>query len=89
MHSFSLIPLLSLMGCTMSLLVSAAPVVERAANWVLAPTPCIAEGTTGRALSAVSTTSPNMTVAMCQSFCSNAGYPLAGLEVSRAVTLTS
>lgn len=41
---------------------------------------CIAEGTNGRALSAVSTTNPQMTNAMCASFCDSKGFTYAGAE---------
>ncbi|KAI0709314.1 hypothetical protein C8Q76DRAFT_105863 [Earliella scabrosa] len=43
---------------------------------------CIAEGTTGRALTGASTTAPNMTRAMCASFCQAKGFALAGVEYS-------
>ena len=43
---------------------------------------CVAEGTNGRALVGASTTSPNMTRAMCVSFCQNKGFGLAGVEYS-------
>ncbi|THH01298.1 hypothetical protein EW026_g1367 [Hermanssonia centrifuga] len=41
---------------------------------------CTAEGTTGRALSSASTTSPIMTRPFCANFCANLGYPYAGVE---------
>ncbi|PSR71455.1 hypothetical protein PHLCEN_2v12722 [Hermanssonia centrifuga] len=43
---------------------------------------CIAEGSTGRALSSASTTSPVMTRPFCANFCANLGYPYAGVEYS-------
>ncbi|KAI1789214.1 WSC-domain-containing protein [Ganoderma leucocontextum] len=43
---------------------------------------CIAEGTNGRALTGASTTSPNMTRALCADFCASKGFPLAGVEFS-------
>ncbi|KAM5541687.1 hypothetical protein V8D89_004668 [Ganoderma adspersum] len=43
---------------------------------------CIAEGTSGRALTGASTTSPNMTRAVCADFCAAKGFPLAGVEFS-------
>ncbi|PIL30120.1 hypothetical protein GSI_07738 [Ganoderma sinense ZZ0214-1] len=43
---------------------------------------CIAEGTSGRALTGASTTSPNMTRALCTDFCASKGFPLAGVEYS-------
>ncbi|KAI0739627.1 hypothetical protein C8Q80DRAFT_1288255 [Daedaleopsis nitida] len=43
---------------------------------------CIAEGTTGRALTGASTTSPNMTRAACAAFCQTKGFALAGVEFS-------
>lgn len=41
---------------------------------------CIAEGTNGRALSAYSTTSPNMTANLCIGICASKGYKMAGVE---------
>ncbi|EIW72958.1 hypothetical protein TREMEDRAFT_24256, partial [Tremella mesenterica DSM 1558] len=41
---------------------------------------CIAESTTGRALSAKSLSSSNMTGEVCVSWCSSFGFPLAGVE---------
>lgn len=41
---------------------------------------CIAEGTNGRALTAVSTTSPNMSLPFCANFCQSKGFSLAGVE---------
>ncbi|KAI0330773.1 WSC-domain-containing protein [Cubamyces sp. BRFM 1775] len=41
---------------------------------------CIAEGTSGRALAALSTTAPNMSKDVCASFCASHGYTLAGAE---------
>ncbi|RPD60379.1 WSC-domain-containing protein [Lentinus tigrinus ALCF2SS1-7] len=43
---------------------------------------CIAEGTSGRALTGASTTSPNMTRAVCANFCASKGFKLAGIEFS-------
>ncbi|EJF58364.1 WSC-domain-containing protein [Dichomitus squalens LYAD-421 SS1] len=43
---------------------------------------CIAEGTSGRALTGASTTSPNMTRAVCAGFCASRGFSLAGAEYS-------
>ncbi|TBU27996.1 WSC-domain-containing protein [Dichomitus squalens] len=43
---------------------------------------CIAEGTNGRALTGASTTSPNMTKAVCADFCASKGFKLAGVEFS-------
>ena len=43
---------------------------------------CIAEGTNGRALTGASTTSPNMTRALCADFCASKGFSLAGVEFS-------
>ncbi|KAI0659966.1 WSC-domain-containing protein [Cubamyces menziesii] len=43
---------------------------------------CIAEGTNGRALPALSMKDPNMTRAMCASYCGSHGYKLAGVEFS-------
>ena len=41
---------------------------------------CIAEGSSGRALTAVSFSGPNMTRAVCVAYCQSFGYPLAGAE---------
>ncbi|KAI0692895.1 hypothetical protein BC835DRAFT_1276877 [Cytidiella melzeri] len=41
---------------------------------------CIAEGTSGRALSAASTTMSNMTTAGCVAFCTSKGFSIAGVE---------
>ncbi|CDO71008.1 hypothetical protein BN946_scf184844.g12 [Trametes cinnabarina] len=43
---------------------------------------CIAEGTNGRALPALSMKDPGMTRAMCASYCGSHGYKLAGVEFS-------
>ncbi|OCH94040.1 WSC-domain-containing protein [Obba rivulosa] len=43
---------------------------------------CIAEGTNGRALTGASTTSPNMTRALCAEFCDSKGFSIAGAEFS-------
>lgn len=41
---------------------------------------CIAEGTSGRALTGASTTSPNMTRSFCSNFCQTKGFSIAGIE---------
>ncbi|KAI0367419.1 WSC-domain-containing protein [Pilatotrama ljubarskyi] len=41
---------------------------------------CIAEGTSGRALPALTMKDPGMTKAMCASYCGSHGYKLAGVE---------
>ncbi|KAI0088834.1 WSC-domain-containing protein [Irpex rosettiformis] len=41
---------------------------------------CIAEGTTGRALTAASTTNSSMTKPLCANYCAGLGYKLAGVE---------
>ena len=41
---------------------------------------CIAEGTTGRALSAAQTVESNMTRALCAGWCGGRGFTLAGVE---------
>ncbi|TFK82879.1 WSC-domain-containing protein [Polyporus arcularius HHB13444] len=43
---------------------------------------CIAEGSSGRALTGASTTSSTMTRASCASFCASKGFSLAGIEFS-------
>ncbi|OSD05015.1 WSC-domain-containing protein [Trametes coccinea BRFM310] len=43
---------------------------------------CIAEGTSGRALPALTMKDPGMTRAMCASYCGSHGYKLAGVEFS-------
>ncbi|KAI0330772.1 WSC-domain-containing protein [Cubamyces sp. BRFM 1775] len=43
---------------------------------------CIAEGTHGRALSALTISAPNMTKNVCVSFCASHGFTLAGAEYS-------
>ena len=43
---------------------------------------CIAEAPSGRALTWMSTTSPNMTRAACVAFCAGKGFALAGVEYS-------
>ncbi|KAI0765890.1 hypothetical protein BD413DRAFT_637146 [Trametes elegans] len=43
---------------------------------------CIAEGTSGRALPALTMKNANMTKAMCASYCGSQGYKLAGVEFS-------
>ncbi|WWC61490.1 uncharacterized protein I303_104074 [Kwoniella dejecticola CBS 10117] len=52
------------------------------AGWAIAPSACIAEGTSGRALSWVTTSSSSMTVEKCLQYCDNYNMPLAGLEFS-------
>ncbi|KAI9062007.1 WSC-domain-containing protein, partial [Trametes sanguinea] len=42
---------------------------------------CIAEGTSGRALPALTMKDPGMTRAMCASYCGSHGYKLAGVDV--------
>ena len=44
---------------------------------------CIAEGTSGRALTGASFSSNNMTRGACVSYCQSFGYPLAGVEFGR------
>ncbi|WRT68981.1 uncharacterized protein IL334_005963 [Kwoniella shivajii] len=51
-------------------------------GWSKASNPCVAEGTSGRALVGASTSSSSMTWQKCVSFCSNAGYSIAGVEYS-------
>ncbi|GJE85352.1 DUF1996 and WSC domain-containing protein [Phanerochaete sordida] len=41
---------------------------------------CIAEGTSGRALTGASTTSPNMTLNACAAYCGAGGFAFAGVE---------
>ncbi|KAI0353830.1 WSC-domain-containing protein [Trametes cingulata] len=43
---------------------------------------CIAEGTSGRALSALSMSAPNMTKGVCAAFCASHNFTLAGAEFS-------
>ncbi|KAI8974791.1 WSC-domain-containing protein [Trametes punicea] len=43
---------------------------------------CIAEGTSGRALAALTMSAPNMTKELCASFCGSHGFTLAGAEYS-------
>ncbi|KAK3944151.1 WSC domain-containing protein [Diplogelasinospora grovesii] len=45
-------------------------------------TGCANDSTSSRSLNGTSTTSVNMTVEMCQQFCSSKNYPLAGVEYS-------
>lgn len=52
-------------------------------GWRAASTPCIAEGTSGRALSGASKWAEDMTYQQCASFCASGGFSLAGLEYSR------
>jgi len=44
---------------------------------------CVAEGTSGRALTGASFTNNNMTRGACVSYCQSFGYPLAGVEFGR------
>lgn len=44
---------------------------------------CVAEASNGRALQAASFANNNMTRAACVSWCSDQGYPLAGVEYGR------
>ena len=43
-------------------------------------TGCVAEGTSGRALTALYWNAPNMTLGACVSYCQSNGFPLAGVE---------
>lgn len=52
-------------------------------GWSAASTACIAEGTTGRALTGASTASADMTGAKCAAYCSNLGFQYAGVEYGR------
>ncbi|OCF31583.1 hypothetical protein I317_07683 [Kwoniella heveanensis CBS 569] len=66
---------------------SAAPVQSSAAwtvpsGWAVAPSACVAEGTSGRALTWTSFSSGSMTVEKCLAYCDNYNMPLAGLEYS-------
>lgn len=51
-------------------------------GWSVAPAACVAEGTTGRALSAASTASGSMTISICLNYCQGKGYQYAGIEYS-------
>ncbi|ODO08374.1 hypothetical protein L198_00099 [Cryptococcus wingfieldii CBS 7118] len=51
-------------------------------NWAVPSTSCIAEGTTGRALTGSSYSSADMTLAKCSSYCTSEGYGIAGVEYS-------
>ncbi|WVQ70425.1 uncharacterized protein L199_008652 [Kwoniella botswanensis] len=64
---------------------SSAPSVSASA-WVVptgwAASSCVAEGTSGRALSWTSFSSSSMTIEKCLAYCDNYNMPLAGLEYS-------
>ncbi|WWD21023.1 hypothetical protein CI109_105504 [Kwoniella shandongensis] len=51
-------------------------------GWSAASSPCVQEGTTGRALASARTSGKEMTVGKCLAFCGNAGWQWAGLEYS-------
>jgi len=61
-----------------------APTTPLPSGWSVASTPCLAEATQGgRALSAASTSSPQMTINMCLNYCQGQGYQYAGIEYSQ------
>nr|XP_031859690.1 uncharacterized protein CI109_004965 [Kwoniella shandongensis]KAA5526762.1 hypothetical protein CI109_004965 [Kwoniella shandongensis] len=71
--------------------VTAAPVTSTSTStstwtvpsgWAVASTPCVAEGTSGRALTWQSFRDANMTVEKCLDYCDSANVPIAGLEYS-------
>ena len=49
-------------------------------GWSAASTPCLGEGSTGRALTGASSSGPDMTPAKCTSFCADQGFKYAGVE---------
>lgn len=49
-------------------------------GWSAASTTCIAEGTTGRALTGAATASSDMTGSKCAAYCANLGFQYAGVE---------
>lgn len=48
--------------------------------WVAMGSSAIAEGTSGRALTGASTSSPDMSYSKCLNFCASRNFPIAGLE---------
>ncbi|WVQ77852.1 hypothetical protein IAR50_007549 [Cryptococcus sp. DSM 104548] len=57
---------------------ASSTVASLPSGWAV--TACIAEGTSGRALPAASTSGSDMTQEKCVSYCSDAGYTLAAIE---------
>lgn len=57
-------------------------------GWQVASTACVAEGTTGRALTGASFADDSMLPAKCMSFCKDKGFRLAGVEYGREVSPT-
>lgn len=55
-------------------------------GWAVASTACVAEGTTGRALTGAMFADDSMLPAKCMSFCKNKGFRLAGIEFGREVS---
>ena len=51
-------------------------------TWSVPRTACVAEGTSGRALTGSSIASPDMTQGKCVKYCNDAGFVLAGIEYS-------
>jgi len=51
-------------------------------GWVPASTACIAEGTTGRALTGAATAANDMTPSKCATYCASQGFKYAGVEYS-------
>ncbi|KIR59364.1 hypothetical protein I314_04886 [Cryptococcus bacillisporus CA1873] len=51
-------------------------------GWSVASSPCIAEGTNGRALAGASTSGNDMTLSKCASYCMSGGLTLAAVEYS-------
>ncbi|WWC90941.1 uncharacterized protein L201_005879 [Kwoniella dendrophila CBS 6074] len=52
-------------------------------GWAAAPSTCVREGTSGRALAGASLYDENMTVGKCLTFCKSQGMQWAGIEYSR------
>lgn len=84
-------PILALPGCNPVFGSNTSCAAQPAPNLVPAQAPlpdgwtevgCIAEGTNGRALPALTKSAPNMTKTFCASFCAANGFTLAGAEFS-------
>ena len=53
------------------------------AGWSAASTPCVAEGTSGRALTGASFTDDAMTVPKCLNYCQGKGFQYGGVEFGK------
>ena len=58
-------------------------------TWAVPRTICVAEGTTGRAMTGASISSPGMSAGRCIKYCNDAGFVLAGTQYSTECTCSN